>query len=114
VPQTLTTMCMPVLLLVSLKYALLSERFAAVPVAVQGPPGTGKTYTGVELCDILVRCSSEVRILVTTSTRSQYLAVGCPIAIYVWQVLGISTPHNCMKGCDRVHNAHASVVPRSS
>lgn len=42
---------------------------------IQGPPGTGKTYVGVQLCDILLRNTSETILCVcyTNHALDQFL-----------------------------------------
>jgi hypothetical protein len=84
---------------------------------MQGPPGTGKTYTGVELCDILVRCTDEVRTLTVTCTcvcdsyRTMLRARQLHLASSSCKTRGWTVePISMRQGTC----CHGSVLPRSS
>lgn len=44
----------------------LTQRVALV----QGPPGTGKTFMGVQMCDIIMRCSSQKMLVVCQTNHA--------------------------------------------
>jgi Rad3-related DNA helicase len=55
--------------------AALRQALGSRVALIQGPPGTGKTYVGVQLCDILLRNTSETILCVcyTNHALDQFL-----------------------------------------
>lgn len=55
--------------------AALTQALSHRVALIQGPPGTGKTFTGVELCDIILRQSNKTLLVVcyTNHALDQFL-----------------------------------------